>query len=229
MVSQVQIKNQVSLDTTQRLNELQRALIMMDNDFRQMATRSMRTNGEKPAEKLLFWSENLLNSDTKGIMFARTGWHNPQQQFPRGEVTKVGYRIKGESLQRVWWRYPDTPAGQTPVVTPLLSQVDEWDIRFYDGSSWKETWGEKGALPSAIKMVITLQDYGEISRTYLTSGGKLTASEKPDRNGDGGFGGSGGSQGDDPQGDDSRNNDSRNNDSRNQGAQNDNATEGNDG
>ncbi|GEM75864.1 type II secretion system minor pseudopilin GspJ [Vibrio sagamiensis] len=210
VVSQVQQSNQVSLEKTQRLNELQRALVMMDNDFRQMATRTTRTNGEKPAEKLLFWSDNLLNSDAKGIMFTRTGWHNPQQQFPRGEVTKVGYRLKGESLQRIWWRYPDTPVGQTPVVTPLLSQVDEWDMRFYDGNSWKETWDEKGTLPSAIKMVLKLQDYGEISRTYLTSGGKLVASEKPGRNDDDGF-----DRGDAPRNDNSRKNDFQTDDSMN--------------
>ncbi|HHP0583547.1 TPA: type II secretion system minor pseudopilin GspJ, partial [Vibrio harveyi] len=133
VVSQVQRSNVLSQERTQRLNELQRAMVMMDNDFRQMAMRQMRTNGEEPSKQLLFWSDYLLDSDAKGVMFARLGWHNPQQQFPRGEVTKVGYRIKDEVLQRVWWRYPDTPTGQEGIVTPLLTQVEEFDMRFYDG------------------------------------------------------------------------------------------------
>ncbi|MEF1305290.1 type II secretion system minor pseudopilin GspJ, partial [Vibrio owensii] len=36
VVSQVQRSNVLSQERTQRLNELQRAMVMMDNDFRQM-------------------------------------------------------------------------------------------------------------------------------------------------------------------------------------------------
>lgn len=165
VVSQVQRSNALSQERTQRLNEIQRAMVMMDNDFRQMAMRQTRTNGEEPASRLIFWSDYLLDSDTKGLMFARLGWHNPQQQFPRGEVTKVGYRLKEETLQRVWWRYPDTPVGQQGTVTPLLTQVESFDMRFYDGKQWKKEWAEEKALPKAVSVVLTLKDYGEIART----------------------------------------------------------------
>ncbi|WP_181028086.1 type II secretion system minor pseudopilin GspJ [Vibrio jasicida] len=192
VVSQVQRSNVLSQERTQRLNELQRAMVMMDNDFRQMAMRQMRTNGEEPSKQLLFWSEYLLDSDAKGVMFARLGWHNPQQQFPRGEVTKVGYRIKDEVLQRIWWRYPDTPVGQEGIVTPLLTQVEEFDMRFYDGKAWKKTWESKQELPKAVSVVLKLKDYGEISRIYLTSGGKISASGQDDSSNDESSGGNNG-------------------------------------
>ncbi|EGX6962015.1 type II secretion system minor pseudopilin GspJ [Vibrio alginolyticus] len=178
VVSQVQRSNALSQERTQRLNEIQRAMVMMDNDFRQMAMRQTRTNGEEPASRLIFWSDYLLDSDTKGLMFARLGWHNPQQQFPRGEVTKVGYRLKEETLQRVWWRYPDTPVGQQGTVTPLLTQVESFDMRFYDGKQWKKEWAEEKALPKAVSVVLTLKDYGEITRTYLTPDGTLSQKEE---------------------------------------------------
>ena len=173
VVAQVQRSNALSQEKTQRLNEIQRAIVMMDNDFRQIALRRTRTNGEGPASKLIFWSDYLLDSDAKGVMFARLGWRNPQQQFPRGEVTKVGYRIKDETLQRVWWRYPDTPVGQEGIVTPLLADVTAFDIRFYNGSEWTNEWESTTELPKALSVVISLQDYGDITRTYLTSGGKI--------------------------------------------------------
>ncbi|EOX4463245.1 type II secretion system minor pseudopilin GspJ [Vibrio alginolyticus] len=182
VVSQVQRSNALSQERTQRLNEIQRAMVMMDNDFRQMAMRQTRTNGEEPASRLIFWSDYLLDSDTKGLMFARLGWHNPQQQFPRGEVTKVGYRLKEETLQRVWWRYPDTPVGQQGTVTPLLTQVESFDMRFYDGKQWKKEWAEEKALPKAVSVVLTLKDYGEIARTYLTPDDTL--SQKDESSGD---------------------------------------------
>ncbi|MFH4640784.1 type II secretion system minor pseudopilin GspJ [Vibrio alginolyticus] len=178
VVSQVQRSNALSQERTQRLNEIQRAMVMMDNDFRQIAMRQTRTNGEEPSSRLIFWSDYLLDSDTKGLMFARLGWHNPQQQFPRGEVTKVGYRLKEETLQRVWWRYPDTPVGQQGTVTPLLTQVESFDMRFYDGKQWKKEWAEEKALPKAVSVVLTLKDYGEIVRTYLTPDGTLSQKEE---------------------------------------------------
>jgi general secretion pathway protein J len=180
VVSQIQRSNLLSQERTARLNELQRTMVMMDNDFRQMALRRTRTDGEEVASQLIFWSDYLLDSDAKGVMFARLGWHNPQQQFPRGEVTKVGYRIKGETLQRIWWRYPDTPVGQEGIVTPLLTQVEAFDIRFYDGNQWKSDWDSSDSLPKAVSVVLTLKDYGKITRTYLTPDGKLGESEGSD-------------------------------------------------
>ncbi|MDF2153990.1 type II secretion system minor pseudopilin GspJ [Vibrio sp. CAU 1672] len=183
VVSQVQRSNSLSLERTQRLNELQRAMVMMDNDFRQMAARQTRTNGEAPASRLIFWSDYLLDSDAKGLMFARLGWHNPQQQFPRGEVTKVGYRLKENTLQRIWWRYPDTPVGQEALVTPLLTKLDSFEVQFYDGKQWKKEWSEEKRLPQAVSVILTLKDYGEIKRTYLTPQGELQAQDGQDSGG----------------------------------------------
>lgn len=180
VVSQIQRSNQLSQERTERLNELQRTMVMMDNDFRQIALRRTRTEGEDPADQLIFWSDYLLDSDAKGVMFARLGWHNPQQQFPRGEVTKVGYRLKGGALQRIWWRYPDTPVGQEAIVTPLLTQVESFDLRFYDGSQWQSDWDSSDSLPKAVSVVLTLKDYGKITRTYLTPDGTLSESEGDD-------------------------------------------------
>lgn len=177
VVNQVQRSNEVSLERSTRLNELQRSLVMMDSDFRQMALRQFRTSGEEPTSTLLQWQDYLLDSDTKGVMFTRLGWHNPQQQFPRGEVTKVGYRLKASTLERIWWRYPDTPAGQAGVITPLLTQVESLDLRFYNGKSWIKEWNQPLALPSAVSVVLTLEDFGEIERIYLTSGGTIKHQE----------------------------------------------------
>ncbi len=174
VLNQVQRSNELSLERSERLKTLQRALVFMNHDFRQMALRQTRTQGEVPSSQLVHWQDYLLDSDTKGVMFARSGWHNPQQQFPRGEVTKVGYRIKDEQLERVWWRYPDTPAGQAPVVMPLIDKVESFDLRFFDGQNWQQTWEKKNALPQAITVILELKDYGRIERIYLTNGGELT-------------------------------------------------------
>ncbi|MEZ9452429.1 type II secretion system minor pseudopilin GspJ [Vibrio splendidus] len=173
VVNQVQRSNEISIERSARLNQLQRSLVILDNDFRQMAVRKFRTNGEDASSKLILMKEYLLDSDSVGIMFTRLGWHNPQQQFPRGEVTKVGYRIKEETLERVWWRYPDTPSGQEGVITPLLDDVESLEFEFYDGSRWGKEWQTDKSLPKAVRLKLTLKDYGEIERVYLTPSGTL--------------------------------------------------------
>ncbi len=175
VVNQVQRSNELSLEKTTRLQQLQRSLVFMDNDFRQMALRQNRTDGEEASKKLLQYDDYLLDSDGKGIVFSRLGWQNPQQIFPRGEVTKVGYRVRDEKLERVWWRYPDTPAGQEPIFRPILDNVESFSATFYDGSSWLKEWNQSNKLPAAVSLVLTLKDYGEVERIYLTPAGELEA------------------------------------------------------
>ncbi|MEZ9057374.1 type II secretion system minor pseudopilin GspJ [Vibrio pelagius] len=183
VVNQIQRSNDVSIERSARLNALQRSLVILDNDFRQMAQRQFRTNGEEASSKLILMQEYLLDSDSIGVMFTRLGWHNPQQQFPRGEVTKVGYRIKEETLERVWWRYPDTPTGQEGVVTPLLEGIEAFSLEFYNGSSWLEEWQTDRALPQAVRLKLTLKDYGEIERVYLTPSGGMNTSDSSSSSG----------------------------------------------
>lgn len=173
VLSQIYRSNDISQQRSERLKTLQRALVFMDNDFRQMALRQMRTNGEDPSKNLIEWKEYLLDSDTKGVMFSRTGWHNPAQQFPRGEVTKVGYRVKDSQLQRVWWHYVDTPVGQQGLVMPLIDQVEAFEMRFFDGKQWRTSWDKPLVLPKAVQVSLTFSDYGEIERFYLTGGGSI--------------------------------------------------------
>ncbi|WP_232055073.1 type II secretion system minor pseudopilin GspJ [Vibrio taketomensis] len=180
VLSQIYRSDQVSLQRGERLKTLQRAMVYMDNDFRQMALRQMRTNGEEPSEQLLLWGDGVLDSDLKGVMFARRGWLNPAQQFPRGEVTKVGYRVKDQVLERVWWHYADTPVGQEGMVMPLMDQVEQFDMRFWDGEAWLRSWDKPLALPKAVEVRLMLTDYGEISRIYLTGGGSLAAGSRDD-------------------------------------------------
>ncbi|MBA5762872.1 type II secretion system minor pseudopilin GspJ [Vibrio sp. 404] len=173
VLNQIYRSNDISQQRSERMKTLQRALVFMDNDFRQMALRQMRTNGEEPSKKLIEWQNNLLDSDMKGVMFARAGWHNPAQQFPRGEVTKVGYRVKDSQLERVWWHYVDTPVGQQGLVMPLIDGVEAFEMRFFDGKQWRDSWSQPMTLPQAVQVSLTFSDYGKIDRIYLTGGGSI--------------------------------------------------------
>ncbi|MEZ9624363.1 type II secretion system minor pseudopilin GspJ [Aliivibrio fischeri] len=173
VVNQVQRSNEQSLEKSERIKQLQRSLVFLDNDFRQIVARPFRTGGEKASEALLKSGEYFLDSEFQAILFVRLGWKNPQQAFPRGEITKVGYRVIENKLERLWWRYPDTPVGQEAVITPLIDGIEELKFEFYDGKKWLKKWEMKNQLPNAIKMILTFKDYGDVERVYLTPGFKL--------------------------------------------------------
>lgn len=182
VLNQVQRSNQVSLEKTERLKDIQRAMVIIDNDFRQIVLRQFRTNGEEASEQILYWQEGLLESEDKAVLFTRLGWQNPQQVFPRGEITKVGYRLIANQLERVWWRYPDTPVGQEGVVTRLLDDVEKIEMQFYNEGVWSESWDESLALPEAMSITFTLKDYGDVERVYLTAGAGLKLTSQEDSN-----------------------------------------------
>lgn len=174
----VLLSDQQSQDHNARLQEIQRAMVMMDNDFRQVVARKTRNQGEAPTDKLLLSGEYQLDSSSQGIIFTRTGWQNPQQMFPRGENVRVGYRIIEDTLERVWFRYPDTVVGSEPLIRQVLADVTKLSFRFYSNKKWQEAWGEAGALPEGIMVQMTLEDFGEIERVYMLPTSALSADDK---------------------------------------------------
>ncbi|MGO2496938.1 type II secretion system minor pseudopilin GspJ [Vibrio litoralis] len=184
VVNQVQRSNQLSAEKTARLQEMQRAMIIMDSDFRQMVARSFKGRANATGNRVLYSDEYLLDSQSHGILFTRLGWQNPQQAFPRGEIVKVGYRVVDDQLERVWWRYPDTPEGQEPLHKSLLDQVTSLDFRFYDGDNdkWQDAWPVEDKLPQAVEVTLELKDYAKIRRVYLIAQGQSVA--KSDLNGE---------------------------------------------
>ncbi|PSW13122.1 type II secretion system protein GspJ [Photobacterium sanctipauli] len=173
----VQRSDAQSREHSERMKEIQRAMVMMDNDFRQIVARKVRNQGEEISERLIQSGEYLLDSASNGIIFTRTGWQNPQQMFPRGENVRVGYRIIEDTLERVWFRYPDTVVGSEPLVREVLSAVTELSFEFYRDKKWQEQWDQSSALPEGIKITLTLEDFGEIERVYILPASALTAGD----------------------------------------------------
>ncbi|OBU16030.1 type II secretion system protein GspJ [Photobacterium aquimaris] len=167
VITNVMRSDAQSKDHNQRLQAIQRTMIMMDNDFRQIVARKFRVDAEKPTDKILQAGEYLLDSSSEGITFVRGGWQNPQSMFPRGDITRVGYRIIDDNLERVWFRYPDTVVGAKPLVRVLLTGVSDLKFEFYYDKQWHKKWNKADSLPAGIKVIMTLKKLGEIERIYL--------------------------------------------------------------
>ena len=159
-----------------RQNELQRAFLLMERDFTQIAKRSMRINGEAPSNSFLQTSDDSFLADEQAIAFVRNGWTNPGLLLPRSDMQRVAYRVVDETLQRLHYNFVDAVVGQEPKIRPLISQVTNLTFEFYDGSKWQDKWSGS-TLPQAIAIEIETEVYGLIRRQFLVAG-DLAADEQ---------------------------------------------------
>lgn len=161
--------DEASRAATLRLQQLQRAMMLIERDFWQISQRQIRVNGEAPVAQTLAGAVNWIESDDDGISFSHAGWTNPGMVLARSEVQLVGYRLKERQLQRMYYLYPDAVTGTEPNVQPLLEDIDELKFRYLvkeDGQEqWKEFW-DQGNWPLAVKMTLKSPQLGVIERVF---------------------------------------------------------------
>lgn len=158
--------DEISRAKITRLSELQRAFATLARDFTQIIPRPTRIDGE--ISNTLFQAERFqLTSDDWSVAFVRAGWFNPGGELRRSELQKVGYRLRQKTLERLTYLYPDAITGTEPTVTPLLSHVSAFTLRFYKNGEWLTQWSTPATLPAAIEITLTLDDYGTIRRLFL--------------------------------------------------------------
>ncbi|MCE2573545.1 type II secretion system minor pseudopilin GspJ [Motilimonas eburnea] len=169
--------DQISSEHTQRLKQLQRAMLIIERDMTQMVARTTRT-GAEPSKDLLRAGKFVAESESDGIEFVRLGWSNPQGQFPRSNLVRVAYRVKENNLERLYFLYPDIVSGQEPEVQVLIHDVNSLTLRYWD-KSWQTSWSQKDKLPAGIAMEFDFEAYGVVTRLFLTPQGEAVKARKP--------------------------------------------------
>ncbi len=146
------------------LKKLQRSMMFIERDFRQLVARPRRHGFEKDA---LF---PALTSGLDGdglVEFTRSGNPNPANQ-PRSSLQRVQYEFKDHQLFRKSWNLVDHLDDEEPLVMPLLSGLESVSFRFMDGSNqWQENWGSGGQLfelPKAVELTLEHKRWGKIIR-----------------------------------------------------------------
>ncbi len=158
------------------LMQLQKAFTVMNRDFSQVVSRSIRDEfGDKKGAV-------VLKNNT--IEFTRAGWPNPLQQA-RSELQRISYEVntKGE-LIRASWPQLDRERGTKPQQSIVLKGVEGIQIKATNQSGtlegdWpslqqQQAQGQAQAnkdaaldeVPRGLEIIITVKPWGEIRRFF---------------------------------------------------------------
>jgi general secretion pathway protein J len=169
-----------ALQTSQaRVNEIQKGMRIVAQDFAQIAARPARDtqgNGELQAALGANARDNIL------LTFSRTGWSNPAG-LQRPAEERVRYRFLDGSLIREHWLSVDPALNAEPRQRVVLTRVKSVEVRFLDPvtRNWRTDWpplaptGPVGPLqvdevlmprPMAIEFTVVFDDWGRVQRLF---------------------------------------------------------------
>lgn len=151
-----------------RLEDVQRTVRYLSQDFLQLAPRPVREQlGDVVAPAL----ETNIQSDY-ALELTHGGWDNPAG-LPRGTLQRVAYRLQEGELIRYNWSILDRTLSNQPVARVLLDEVESIRFRFMqENGQWTDVWppaSRPGPLglrqrPRAVEIVLTTTPEGEITR-----------------------------------------------------------------
>jgi len=168
-----------SQQNSARQNELQRAFLLIERDFLQIARRSIRLNGEEPLKEFIYTDSSSFSSDDQTLGFVRGGWTNPGLLLPRSNMQSVAYQLNEGTLERLHFNFVDAVVGEEAKVRPLIVGVEQLSFEFHDGKKWQKKL-TSGMIPLAIAIELELEDYGVVRRQFLVAGDfKAPSKKKP--------------------------------------------------
>ncbi|MFC3122634.1 type II secretion system minor pseudopilin GspJ [Agaribacter flavus] len=165
----VKNSNDTSSAALKDLQDIQRAMLVMERDFLQMVARSPKIPGEETTY-VIRGGNFEFESDEDAIAFVRNGWHNPQLMLPRSTLQAVIYRLQDKQLQRLHTNHVDSVIGTEPKVRNLYSGISDFQIEAafeYSNNELEFVEDiEKDSLPIAIKISLETEAYGTVERLF---------------------------------------------------------------
>jgi general secretion pathway protein J len=166
----------------QQTYELDRALVFISRDLRQLVARPVMDEfGQR---------EPALTGGTLArftLSFTRNGWHNPKQAN-RSNLQRVNYLVEEGALWRESYFVLDRLGDSETQRVKLLDGVEEFTVAFIasveavdtqsdgktlDTRNWEQNWVVDTSVadavlspPAAIEIRLQLEGWGELSRLY---------------------------------------------------------------
>ena len=157
-LSNVITGNEVIAEQEKRLKELQRTMMFLERDMRQIVARPRNTGFDQAAKAFDY------GLDSEGLVeFTRAGNPNPIG-LARSSLQRVRYDLEEKVLIRKSWALVDH-INLEPTSMKLLSEVESLELRLLDNKNeWQENWKEQKETPNAVEITINHKQWGKIKR-----------------------------------------------------------------
>ncbi|QBR84130.1 type II secretion system protein GspJ [Legionella israelensis] len=151
-----------------RLNQLQLAMSLIENDSKQITERPIRSN-----EMRLF---PVFLGTERYVEFTRDGIANPIGQEKRSTLKRIALICQGNQLLRRSWAVLDPVNHNIYEDKILLDNVNKCQLKYLNQnlqvlSEWREKAvnqnQKKEPLPKAIQLNLNLNDWGEASLLFI--------------------------------------------------------------
>jgi general secretion pathway protein J len=155
--------------------DLSLAFVRLERDFSLARNRPIRDNdgGSKPAFEGQPTDPRALGDPN--VEFTRGGILVPNGFT--ADLQRIGYRFADGKLLRLTWPVLDRAPLTKAQSTPLLHDVDDFEVRFYQDGAWIDRWPPLGTntflpLPRAVEITLTLKGRGMYKRVFLVGSDK---------------------------------------------------------
>ena len=159
---------QANQAVSDRLAEVQMAMLRITNDLRQAVPRKIRNEF---GDTLYAMQINQNNDDS--LEWSRAGYRNPAQ-LVRSHLQRVAYKFDHHTLQRITWPVLDRSVDTKEIQTEVLNKVESLHWRFLNSQNeWITSWpgeadkAEDYPLPKAVEINLELQEWGKIRRLII--------------------------------------------------------------
>ncbi|WP_373019689.1 type II secretion system minor pseudopilin GspJ [Thiomicrorhabdus sp.] len=170
-VSSVVTVQERTEDHAAKMEQLQRAIWWMEQDFIQLAPRTIQDGlgGVLPAFQ---YRRDL------GVELTRIA------EFPTpygmGGLLRVAYRLEDGVLYRLVWPVLDRAPDTQPTKLPVLDHVERFEIRLLNANneyvrSWPSEQQTLTALPRLTEVSLEIDGMGEMTRLFMGADAEISA------------------------------------------------------
>ena len=167
-LNQTLITADILSDRMDKIQSLQRTIRLIEQDFMQLAKRSVRSEIGNTRLAALTTS----TSNAYPIEFTRHGWSNPLS-LKRSSLQRVAYILNGDALTRLHWNVLDKTYGNITQSDIILDDIDSFNFSFMkNNNEWIEQWppieykpiDSLKVLPKAVKITLNFNDDTNVYR-----------------------------------------------------------------
>lgn len=146
-----------------RWRALESLFTRFEADIRQAIPRSARLgSAREPA-----WVGTTFEGHS-ALTFTRAGSEFAIEPVNGGQ--RIGYRLRGDTLEIAYWPAIDHAADVRPVVYPLVAGIARFDLDYLTRAGlWRDRWpllGEED-VPRAVRLALTLDDGAQVDRWFV--------------------------------------------------------------